>query len=88
MVFCTRKAYDFHTNRNNSYRLGYAYSDDLVTWTRADDDLNLERNREGWDADMMCYPNFFTCENKIYLLYNGNEFGRHGFGLAEAIQFK
>ena len=88
MVFCYRKAYDFHTNKNNSYRLGYAYSDDLVTWTRADDALNIDRANEGWDSGMMCYPNFFTCEGKVYLLYNGNEFGRHGFGIAEAVSFR
>ncbi len=88
MVFCYRKAYDFHTNRQNSYRLGYAYSDDLKTWTRADEYLNMARGEDGWDADMMCYPNFFASGGKVYLLYNGNEFGRHGFGLAEALFFK
>jgi hypothetical protein len=25
----------------------------------------------------------FDCDGRIYLLYNGNEFGRYGFGLAE-----
>jgi hypothetical protein len=24
----------------------------------------------------------FECDGKVYMLYNGNEFGRHGFGLA------
>ena len=27
-------------------------------------------------------PNLFECDGNTYLLYNGNEFGRHGFGLA------
>ena len=31
---------------------------------------------------MMCYPFLFSDENKHYLLYNGNDFGRFGFGLA------
>ena len=31
---------------------------------------------------MQCYPHVFECDGKVYLLYNGNEFGRHGFGLA------
>jgi hypothetical protein len=31
---------------------------------------------------MMCYPHLFAIEGHTYLAYNGNEFGRHGFGLA------
>jgi hypothetical protein len=31
----------------------------------------------------MCYPHLFTCGGKTYLAYNGNEFGRAGFGVAE-----
>ena len=31
---------------------------------------------------MMCYPHLFECDGRICLLYNGNEFGKHGFGLA------
>ena len=31
---------------------------------------------------MLCYPNVFECDGNVYLLYNGNEFGRHGFGVA------
>jgi hypothetical protein len=35
-----------------------------------------------WDSDMLCYPNAFACDGRVYLLYNGNAFGRHGFGAA------
>ena len=35
-----------------------------------------------WDSDMQCYPHVFECDRRTYLLYNGNEFGRHGFGAA------
>jgi hypothetical protein len=31
---------------------------------------------------MQCYPHLFPCKDRIYLLYNGNQFGKHGFGLA------
>ncbi len=88
MVFCYRKAYDFHANKTNSYRLGYAVSEDLVTWRRSDEDLNFARPDTGWDSEMMCYPNLFSTGGDVYLLYNGNEFGRHGFGLAKAVSFK
>ena len=35
-----------------------------------------------WDSDMLCYPHVFECDGQVYLLYNGNEFGRYGFGAA------
>jgi len=28
------------------------------------------------------YPHVFQLDNKWYMLYNGNEFGKYGFGLA------
>ena len=47
-----------------------------------DDDPGLDVTRGDWDSDMLCYPHAFECRGKVYLLYNGNEFGRYGFGLA------
>ena len=82
MYFCYREATDFRTNKLRGYRLGYAYSDDLRTWTRDDNNAGIRLSEDGWDSDMMCYPNLFQCDGKVYLLYNGNEFGRFGFGLA------
>jgi hypothetical protein len=37
---------------------------------------------DGWDSEMMCYPHLFKSDESIWLLYNGNEFGKHGFGAA------
>ena len=82
MYFCYREAIDFRKNRNCSYRIGYAYSDDMATWTRDDDQVGIGVSKDGWDSDMQCYPHVFHCDGKIYMLYNGNEFGRYGFGLA------
>jgi hypothetical protein len=82
MYFCYRHTFDFRTNRSRSYRLGHAYSDDLVNWTR-DDDVGIVEGSVGeWDGDMQCYPHAFKCGGNVYLLYNGNEFGRYGFGAA------
>ena len=38
---------------------------------------------DDWDSEMQCYPHLFRCDEKVYLLYNGNAFGKAGFGLAE-----
>jgi hypothetical protein len=82
MFFCYRHASDFRRNRNRSYRIGHARSSDLNNWVRDDSILQIDVTPGDWDSDMLCYPHALQCGGKVYLLYNGNEFGRHGFGLA------
>ncbi|HEV7780581.1 MAG TPA: hypothetical protein VGO58_04910 [Chitinophagaceae bacterium] len=82
MYFCYRHATGFRKNKERGYRVGYAYSRDLINWTRDDENAGIACSKEGWDSDMMCYPCIFKCDDKVYLLYNGNEFGRWGFGIA------
>jgi hypothetical protein len=82
MVFCFREATDFRRNKNRGYRLGYAFSEDLGSWIRDDSQVGIDFSEDGWDSEMLCYPHIFHCDDKVYLLYNGNEFGRYGFGLA------
>jgi hypothetical protein len=85
MVFCFRHATDFRNNPQRGYKLGYAFSSDLKNWTRDDKKLNFNLADEGWDSEMMCYPHLFKVDNQIFLLYNGNNFGRFGFGAAKLI---
>lgn len=82
MYFCYRMATDFKTNKERGYRLGYAHSKDLWNWTRDDKLGGMDLSESGWDSEMMCYPHLFEFQGKNYMLYNGNEFGKHGFGLA------
>ena len=83
MFFCYRQSFDFRKNKNRSYRIGYAFSDDLRNWTRDDDLAGLDVSQGAWDSEMLCYPHVFEMDGDIYLMYNGNEFGRLGFGLAK-----
>lgn len=82
MFFCYRQTFDFRANRDRGYHIGHAWSDDLMNWTRDDDTPRLNVPEGEWDSDMQCYPNVFECEGRVYMLYNGNQFGRLGFGLA------
>ena len=82
MYFCYRQAHGFRQQSNNAYRIGYAYSHDLLHWERDDSDAGIDVSEDGWDSDMLCYPHVFQCDGSIYMLYNGNEFGRYGFGIA------
>ncbi len=82
MYFCYRPVHGFRAKSGNGYRLGYAYSEDLVTWIRNDEVAGIDISEDGWDSQMQCYPHVFELDGNMYMLYNGNEFGRHGFGLA------
>lgn len=83
MFFCFRHSYDFRKNKDRSYRIGYAVSKDLKSWKRCDEKLGFALSETGWDSQMQCYPNVFVMEDEVYMLYNGNEFGKYGFGLAK-----
>lgn len=85
MFFCYRHSVDFRTNSSRAYRIGHAFSEDLNHWTRNDECLQLEGDPGEWDADMQCYPHVFESDGRIYMLYNGSEFGRFGFGAAVLI---
>ncbi|RFB96299.1 hypothetical protein B5K08_07910 [Rhizobium leguminosarum bv. trifolii] len=86
MYFCYRQAYGFRTDPSAGYRIGYACSDDMVRWTRDDTAAGIGVSGTGeWDSDMQCYPHVFESDGKLFMLYNGNNFGRFGFGLAQLI---
>jgi predicted GH43/DUF377 family glycosyl hydrolase len=82
MFFCYRAAFGFRDQPGAGYRLGHAVSDDLEHWQRDDAAAAVEPSADGWDSQMQCYPHVFECDGSITMLYNGNEFGRHGFGMA------
>jgi hypothetical protein len=72
----------WYSTRGDRYRIGYAESDDGVRWTRLDDEAGIDVSSTGWDSEMIEYPHVFDHRGQRYMLYNGNEYGRTGFGLA------
>ena len=81
MWFSYRKIFDYKDGQG-SYRVGYAVSKDGIHWQR-DDSKGVDVSKEGWDSNMTAYPYVFSLNKKHYMLYNGNYFGRDGFGYAE-----
>jgi hypothetical protein len=69
--------------RGESYQIGYAESIDGIEWERKDAQTGIDVSEAGWDSQMVAYPFVFDHEGIRYLLYNGNDYGRSGFGLAE-----
>ena len=82
MFFCYRYSLGYR-GRDKGYRIGYASSTDLETWTRDDSRAGIDVSDEGWDSEMISYPHIFELDGKTCMFYLGNQVGRHGFGLAE-----
>lgn len=72
----------WYSYRGASYRIGYAESVDGIIYTRKDELAGIDVSNEGWDSEMICYPFIFDHKGNRYMLYNGNAYGRTGFGLA------
>jgi hypothetical protein len=72
----------WYSVRGHAYRLGYAESTDGIVWQRADDRAGLSVSADGWDSDMITYPVVFRDRETLHMLYNGNDYGRTGIGLA------
>jgi len=81
MWFCFRGSYAFRDGPD-SYRMGYAYSEDLQHWERNDDAAGLAPSNAGWDSTMVAYPAVIAVKNRTLMFYNGNGFGAGGFGYA------
>jgi hypothetical protein len=67
----------------NTYRMGYAQSQDGVKWQRMDDKVGIDISEgQGWDSEMIEYPFVIEHKGKKYMFYNGNGYGESGVGLA------
>jgi hypothetical protein len=64
------------------YSLGYAESPDGLQWMRQDEAVTFTGPLQSWEAGGSTYPAVFDCGGNRYLLYNGTDYGRTGFGLA------
>lgn len=74
----------FFSSRTASldYRIGYAESDDGLTWRRLDHLAGIDVSKTGWDSQMVAYASIFKGKKQTYMFYNGNYCGRTGFGYA------
>ena len=82
MWYSYRASHGYRRDVNKSYRIGYAESRDGKSWTRKDDAAGIDVSDSGWDSQMLAYPHVVSHGDTKFMFYNGNGFGRSGFGYA------
>jgi len=72
----------WYSYKGKNYRIGYAESPDGLVWERKDDEVGIDVSETGWDSEMIEYAFVFNHNGRKNMLYNGNDYGREGIGLA------
>jgi len=73
--------YSYRSGGGKKYRIGYASSLDGIKWGK-EEDSGIDVSESGWDSEMIEYPFVFDHKGQRFMLYNGNDYGKTGFGLA------
>uniref|UniRef100_UPI004047D578 hypothetical protein n=1 Tax=Polynucleobacter sp. TaxID=2029855 RepID=UPI004047D578 len=74
--------FSYRNGAGENYRIGYALSKDGINWTLDLKAAGIDVSPSGWDSEMIEYPFVFSHNGAQYMLYNGNGYGKTGFGLA------
>ncbi len=82
MWYSRRDLLDFRIDKKHDYRAGYAESLDGINWNRMDEQVGIEVSPEGWDSNAIAYPYVIRIKDQLVMFYNGNGFGKTGFGYA------
>lgn len=78
--------FSYRGGNGDKYKIGHAKTTNLLSW-----DLDLEKTslyanpNAAWESEMVEYPYVFKYQNDIYMLYNGNSYGKTGIGLAKLV---
>jgi len=78
--------FPYVSSQIRQYRIGYAESKDGAKFDIKKKDILSLGNKGDFDSIAVTYPYVFDHKGERYMLYNGNEFGKTGFGLAKEIK--
>lgn len=75
--------FSYRSGTGETYRIGYAYKNPNDAYWQLDlNKAGISISPSGWDSEMIEYPYVFSHNGGVYMLYNGNDFGKTGIGLA------
>ena len=70
------------STKGERYRIAYAESNDGINWDRREEGAGIDVSPSGWDSEMIEYSYVFEHKGVKHMLYNGNNYGKDGIGLA------
>lgn len=82
MWYSQRGSMDYRNGSGQHYTIKYAVSKNGLDWERKDGVGGICVSNEGWDSEMIEYCCVYYENNSKIMLYNGNGFGKSGFGYA------
>lgn len=87
LFFSFRKLSGYRNVIGNAYQTAYAiWNQEKHIWEKKYNDV-LPLGAPGeWDEQMACYGHVFEHGGVYWMLYNGNDFGKSGFGYAQWIR--
>ncbi|GGY27978.1 hypothetical protein [Paludibacterium paludis] len=80
-----RMYYSIRRRNPARYGIGYAISQNGLAWERKDHLAGIDVSPDGWDAQSVEFGFEIEAGGHTWLLYNGNDFGGTGFGIARRV---
>ena len=74
--------FSYRSGAGEAYRIGYANSPEGENWQLDIQNAGINVSSTDWDSDMIEYPYVLNHKGRYYLFYNGNGYGKTGFGMA------
>ena len=71
----------FKRGINSNYQIYSAINENNV-WISGDNPCIENGNFGEWDSNEQCYPFIIRYDDKEYMFYSGNKYGRGGLGIA------
>jgi len=76
--------FSYRRGDGSSYQIGTSKKTLNSPWQEVQPILSVTNSGNDWDSEMKEYPFVWKHKGQIYMLYNGNSFGKSGFGIATA----
>lgn len=75
--------FSFRSGNGGLYKIGFAKIRRDYSWEWDVGEVHFDTSTDDWESDMVEYPYVLDHCGDIYMLYNGNGFGKTGIGLAK-----
>jgi len=86
ILFEDNKYKMWYSYKGESYKVGYAESNDGIQWKRLDEEAGIYSSKNELDSQMIGISHVFKYKDKKYMAYNGNNYGVDGVLLAESLE--